>query len=63
MTRNDGLANHLDELYKRHRELDDTIKNMYSHFAKDEEINRLKTKKLWLKDEIHRLETELKAVQ
>lgn len=61
MSKNEGLENHLDELYKRHRELDDHIKDLYNHFARDEEINRLKTKKLWLKDEIHRIETKIKA--
>jgi hypothetical protein len=34
----------------------------YTKFVVDQEINILKTKKLWLKDEIHRLETELKAL-
>jgi len=54
------IANYLQELYKRHRLLDDEIKELYNKFANDGEINRKKTKKLWLKDEIHRLETELK---
>ena len=31
---------------------------MYNKFADDQLINRLKTKKLWLKDEIHRIEYE-----
>lgn len=60
MTRNDGIINHLDELYRRHRELDEEIKLLYSRFARDEEINRMKTKKLWLKDEIHRIETQVR---
>lgn len=49
---------YLESLYKKHRKLDDDIKVLYNKFASDENINRLKTKKLWLKDEIHRLENE-----
>jgi hypothetical protein len=56
------LAVHLQELYKKHRELDDEVKLLYTTFANDEIINRKKTQKLWIKDEIHRLETQLKAL-
>ena len=49
---------YLESLYKKHRELDDEIKTMYNNFVDDQLINRLKTKKLWLKDEIHRIEYE-----
>ena len=56
------IANYLQELYKRHRALDDEIKDMYNKWGDDGAINRKKTQKLWLKDEIHRLETELKAL-
>ena len=58
----DKIAVHLQELYKKHRALDDEIKVLYTKFVVDQELNLLKTKKLWLKDEIHRLETELKAL-
>lgn len=60
--RQDKIIAHLKELYVKHRTLDTEIKELYNHYARDEELNRLKTKKLWLKDEIHRLETELKAI-
>jgi len=59
----DKLAVHLQELYKKHRKLDEEIKLLYNSFVDDHEINVLKTKKLWLKDEIHRLESELKALK
>jgi len=49
---------YLESLYRKHRALDDEIKMLYNKFASDDLINRLKTKKLWLKDEIHRLENE-----
>ncbi len=54
------MAGYLQELYSKHRKLDDEIKTLYTNFADDSTINRLKTKKLWFKDEIHRLEKELK---
>lgn len=60
--RQDKIVVYLQELYVKHRALDTEIENLYNHYARDEELNRLKTKKLWLKDEIHRLETELKAI-
>ena len=49
---------YLQSLYRKHRALDDEIKTLYNKFADDQLINRLKTQKLWLKDEIHRLENE-----
>jgi hypothetical protein len=61
--RQDKIIVHLQELYQKHRTIDSEIKEMYNHFERDEVINRKKTQKLWLKDEIHRLETELKALQ
>ena len=56
------IAVYLQELYEKHRILDEEIKVLYNTFANDSEINRLKTKKLWFKDEIHRLETRLKTI-
>lgn len=60
--RHNKIATHLQELYRKHRDLDDEVKLLYTTFADDGIINRKKTQKLWLKDEIHRLETELKAL-
>jgi hypothetical protein len=61
--RRDKIIVHLEELYTRHRTLDSEIKDLYNHFEQDAIINRKKTQKLWLKDEIHRLETELKELK
>jgi len=61
--KHEKIAVHLQELYRKHRALDDEVKELYTKFATDEIINRKKTAKLWLKDEIHRLETELKELQ
>jgi hypothetical protein len=60
--RHNKIATHLQELYRKHRALDNEVKELYTTFASGEIINRKKTQKLWLKDEIHRLETELKAL-
>jgi|14_taG_2_1085336.scaffolds.fasta_scaffold28405_2 hypothetical protein len=58
----DKIAVHLQELYKKHRSLDEEIKMLYNKFESEQILNRMKTQKLWLKDEIHRLETELKQL-
>tara|TARA_X000000950_G_scaffold237998_1_gene289855 strand:+ start:410 stop:613 length:204 start_codon:yes stop_codon:yes gene_type:complete len=58
----DKIAVHLQELYKKHRLLDEEIKMLYNKFENEQILNRMKTQKLWLKDEIHRLETELKQL-
>lgn len=50
---------HLVELYKKHKALDEKIKELYNGHERDEVLNRLKTQKLWIKDEIHRFETKL----
>ena len=60
--RHNKIATHLQELYRKHRALDDEVKDRYNKFVDAGAINRKKTQKLWLKDEIHRLETELKAL-
>jgi len=56
------IAVYLQELYKKHRALDDEIKELYNKWESDTVINRKKTQKLWLKDEIHRYESQLKAL-
>ena len=58
----DKIAVHLQELYKKHRLRDEEIKMLYNKFENEQILNRMKTQKLWLKDEIHRLETELKQL-
>ena len=52
------LLSHLEELRKKHRSLDNEIEKLYTH-TKTEELRRLKTEKLWLKDEIYRIERKL----
>lgn len=55
----DKTRAHLDELVRKHRELDEFIIKEFST-SSSSEARRYKTQKLWLKDEIHRLETYLK---
>ena len=59
-TKHDKNETHLEELRRRHKELDDEVKMLYIRYADDETLNRKKTMKLWIKDEIHRLENGLK---
>lgn len=59
----DKISVHLTELRTKHKVLDTTIKQCYNERENDEKVNRLKTEKLWLKDEIHRLESELKELR
>jgi len=58
----DKIVVHLKEVIKKHRSLDDEIIKLQKSFATDQTVNMMKTKKLWFKDEINRLENELKAL-
>jgi hypothetical protein len=55
----DRLKAHLEELKRKHRELDDYISMEFNNQNIIPEVYKLKTQKLWLKDEIHRIETKL----
>lgn len=57
----DKLTAHLEELRRKHRALDELIENKYHNMNISDEVRRLKTQKLWIKDEIHRVETRLKG--
>lgn len=60
MTNDNSLRSHLDALKKKHRELDEKIISLTkTHITED--VRRLKTEKLWLKDEIHRIEHQLES--
>ena len=54
----DSLEAHLDELVKKHRKLDEEVEQLSTHHV-SAELRQLKTQKLWLKDEIHRLKKQL----
>jgi len=54
----DSLRSHLETLKKKHRDLDEQIISLTkTHITED--VRRLKTEKLWLKDEIYRIENQL----
>jgi len=55
----DKLKSHLAELERRHRELDNIIETRYNNITVTDEVRRMKTMKLWLKDEIHRVNQQL----
>ena len=58
----ESLHNHLQALTIRHRDLDNEILELEKSYSVNEEIRRLKTQKLWIKDEIFRIKKELKEL-
>ena len=52
------LKAHLEELRKKHRSLDEEITEL-SQTSITAELRQLKTQKLWIKDEIYRIESQL----
>jgi hypothetical protein len=55
----DGLKSHLEELKRRHAELNKEIEIQFKNISIDDSVQRMKTMKLWLKDEIHRITEKL----
>jgi len=55
----DKIRAHLEELERKHRNLDELIESRYHNMSITEEVRKLKTMKLYLKDEIHRLNAQL----
>jgi hypothetical protein len=53
------LRQRLSELQREHRQLDARIAEMESAAGNQLEITRLKKRKLWLKDEIARIEDQI----
>lgn len=51
----DKLRAHYDELKRKHRELDEELETKYNNMTVTEEVRRMKTMKLYLKDEMHRI--------
>lgn len=50
---------HLDVLIDKHRCLDKSIEEIYVNTYNTDKLRKLKTQKLWLKDEIYRLKRQL----
>jgi hypothetical protein len=55
----DKLRFHLEELPRKHRNLDIEIETLYNNITITDEVRRMKTMKLYLKDEIHRINAQL----
>jgi len=57
------LKHHLAQLQQRHAELDRKIKEGYSHYLTDKNLNKMKFEKAAAKREITEIEEKLKAQQ
>lgn len=55
----DKLMAHYDELKRKHEELDRELLERYNNESSTEEARRMKTMKLYLKDEMHRINAYL----
>ena len=60
---NDSLRAHLEELKRKHRLLESEVEDLLQNRNYDIQMRKLKTEKLWLKDEIHRIETQLETME
>jgi hypothetical protein len=55
----DKLRVYLEELERRHKELDKEIEERYNNVSISDDVRRMKTMKLYLKDEIHKINSQL----
>ena len=55
----DKLLAHYEELQRKHRDLDNELIERYNNETITEEARRMKTMKLYLKDEMHRINSYL----
>ena len=55
----DKLRAHYEELERKHRELDTELETRYNNQTLTDEARRMKTMKLYLKDEMHRINAYL----
>jgi len=55
----DKLQNYYKELETRHRELDTELQERFNNVPATDEARRMKTMKLYLKDEMHRINSQL----
>lgn len=55
----DKLRAHYEELKRKHRELDEELETRYNNMTTSDEVRRMKTMKLYLKDEMHRINAYL----
>lgn len=55
----DKLKAYFDELKRKHKELDTELEVKYNNMTITEEVRRMKTMKLYLKDEMHRVNEKI----
>ena len=55
----DKLRSHYDELERKHKAIDKELEERYNNQTICEEARRMKTMKLYLKDEMHRINAYL----
>ena len=63
MTSLEGLTAYLAELTKKHRALDEKIIELEKRLYVDQEVRSLKTQKLFYKDELHRIQNKIDAME
>jgi len=59
MNKIDSLKSHIKVLEEKHKEIDSYVDSCYNNTNITDELRRMKTLKLWYKDEIHRLNQKL----
>ncbi len=63
MTTVENLKQYVTELTKKHRALDEKIIELEKRLYVDQEVRSLKTQKLFYKDELHRIQNKLDAME
>lgn len=63
MTTVENLKSYIAELTKKHRALDEKIIELEKKLYVDQEVRTLKTQKLFYKDELHRIQNKINAME
>ncbi len=63
MTTVENLKQYVTELTKKHRALDEKIIQLEKRLYVDQEVRSLKTQKLFYKDELHRIQKKIDAME
>ena len=63
MTTVENLKQYVTELTKKHRVLDEKIIQLEKRLYVDQEVRSLKTQKLFYKDELHRIQNKIDAME
>ena len=63
MTSVENLTQYVAELTKKHRALDEKIIELEKRLYVDQEVRSLKPQKLFYKDELHRIQNKIDAME